>query len=80
MWPVCINNVKTAIPAQRGDGKVSAVFHYGSTGFYFLMLFRKLFWLYQRIVCYNLRLHESEDAGEMDEWLKSHAWKACIGS
>ena len=34
----------------------------------------------QQNLCYNLRLRESEEAGEMDEWLKSHAWKACIGS
>jgi hypothetical protein len=30
--------------------------------------------------CYNLPLPERGEAGEMDEWLKSHAWKACIGS
>jgi hypothetical protein len=27
--------------------------------------------------------HESKQqqpAGEMDEWFKSHAWKACVGS
>lgn len=23
---------------------------------------------------------QRENAGEMDEWFKSHAWKACIGS
>jgi hypothetical protein len=23
---------------------------------------------------------KAKEAGEMDEWLKSHAWKACIGS
>src|SRR4051812_39952574 len=29
-----------------------------------------------------MRLRESEGRtpGEVDEWLKSHAWKACIGS
>ncbi len=32
--------------------------------------------------CYNTRLRESEGRtpGEVDERLKSHAWKACIGS
>ena len=32
--------------------------------------------------CYNMRLRESEGRtpGEVDERLKSHAWKACIGS
>jgi hypothetical protein len=26
------------------------------------------------IACYNRRLR-----GEVDEWFKSHAWKACVG-
>jgi hypothetical protein len=36
----------------------------------------------RRNPCYNMRLRESEGRtpGEVDERLKSHAWKACIGS
>jgi hypothetical protein len=29
------------------------------------------------IICGSVK---AEHAGEMDEWFKSHAWKACIGS
>jgi hypothetical protein len=32
-----------------------------------------------RIVAIIGGFARAKDAGEMDEWFKSHAWKACIG-
>ena len=33
-----------------------------------------------RIVAIIGGFAKCEHAGEMDEWFKSHAWKACVGS
>jgi hypothetical protein len=57
-------------------------FAFGRSGFF--MSDRASLWGQSGKVCYNrgLRLQAAAvtNSGEMDEWFKSHAWKACVGS